>query len=351
MPSMESTDGPNRPADRVGAFLRERTPRRFVSLAVFIGLLILFRQLLLLLVFFVAFERSLTFTSGWLARRARVGHKAALLIMTFLFLTALVLGAVFGVEKLVRFVYHMRDTLPDRIAQVRESPLFQRAQEYLPDTDKLVTGAQEWAKSLLHYLAAIGHILLFATIGFILAVVFLLEHEEISKFATGLDPHSLQGTLLRWFGHVADAMVVTIEFQMVVAACNAVLTFPILLLCGIKHAPSLALMIFASGLVPVVGNFVAGAILTLLAWHAQGWFGVGLFTALTFILHKLESYYLNPRLAARHVHLPGFVLIVSLLAWEHVLGFAGLFLSFPFLYVAKRIRDELRTDSGYTAPP
>ncbi|HZS41468.1 MAG TPA: AI-2E family transporter, partial [Polyangia bacterium] len=114
--------------------------------------------------------------------------------------------------------------------------------------------------------------------------------------------------------------------------------------------PALVLMIFVSGLVPVVGNFVSGAVLTLLAYKAQGWLGVVVFVVLTFILHKIESYYLNPRLAARHVHLPGFVLIVSLLAWEHVLGFVGLFLSFPFLFVAKRIRDELRTDEGYTAP-
>ena len=33
-------------------------------------------------------------------------------------------------------------------------------------------------------------------------------------------------------------------------------------------------------------------------------------------------------------------LIVSLIAFEHVFGFAGLFLSFPFLFVAGRIRQE-----------
>jgi len=58
------------------------------------------------------------------------------------------------------------------------------------------------------------------------------------------------------------------------------------------------------------------------------------------VLHKIESYYLNPRLTARHVALPGFVLILSLIAWEHLLGFAGLFVSFPFLYLAGKIRSE-----------
>ncbi|AKU99707.1 hypothetical protein AKJ09_06371 [Labilithrix luteola] len=54
-----------------------------------------------------------------------------------------------------------------------------------------------------------------------------------------------------------------------------------------------------------------------------------------------------PRLTARHVKIPGFLLIVSLLACEHVFGFKGLFLSFPILFVAGRIRTEfLEEDAG-----
>jgi predicted PurR-regulated permease PerM len=145
-------------------------------------------------------------------------------------------------------------------------------------------------------------------------------------------------------------MLVTVQFQLVVAACNAALTFPVLLVVGIPNAPSLALMIFVSGMVPVVGNFVSGAILMLLAYQAKGWAGLIGFAVLTFVLHKLESYYLNPRLAARHVRLPGFVLIVSLILFEHLLGFVGLFLSFPFLFVAKRLRDDLRAESPGLTP-
>src|SRR5262249_16440792 len=82
------------------------------------------------------------------------------------------------------------------------------------------------------------------------------------------------------------------------------------------------------------------------------WLGVGLFVGLTFILHKIESYYLNPRLTARHVRLPGFLLIVSLIACEHLFGFKGLFLSFPILFVAGRIRtDFVEEDVGSASSP
>jgi predicted PurR-regulated permease PerM len=329
-------------ADRLAALFQERTVRRVVSLALFLALLILFRQLLVLLVFFVSFERVLGIPAEWLSRR--VPRRAAVGIVALVLLGAVVALAGFEVGRAVRAVTSLRATLPDRIAALRETPLFQKLQEHLPDADTLIDNAKHYASSAVDALAAMGHVLLYALIGFILAVVYLLERDELREFSHGLAPESLIGTLLRWFGHVADAMLVTVQFQLVVALCNAVLTLPVILfVIGTQHVAALVLMIFVSGLVPVVGNFLSGAVLTMLAWQAHGWLGVALFTALTFILHKIESYYLNPRLAARHVRLPGFVLIISLLLWEHILGFKGLFISFPFLYVAGRIRDELHT--------
>jgi hypothetical protein len=115
---------------------------------------------------------------------------------------------------------------------------------------------------------------------------------------------------------------------------------PVLLILGVPHAGALMLLVFVSAFVPVIGNVVSGGVLCLFAFQAQGWLGVGIFVALTFILHKVESYYLSPRLTSRHVKIPGFLLIVSLLLCEHLFGFTGLFLSFPILFVAGRIRGE-----------
>jgi predicted PurR-regulated permease PerM len=140
----------------------------------------------------------------------------------------------------------------------------------------------------------------------------------------------------------------TIQLQLIVAACNAVLTLPVLLLLGIPHVGMLMVVIFISGLIPVIGNLVSGTILGFLAFQARGVVGVAIFVGLTFALHKVESYYLNPRLTARHVKLPGFVLIVSLLAFEHLFGVPGLFMSFPFLYVAGKILQEFEAGE---APP
>ena len=220
------------------------------------------------------------------------------------------------------------------------------------DFEKIVEGIKHYAGDALSAMTAIGHFFVYVLIAFILALVFVLEHEELATFWDRVDQRSLGGTIGRWLGHVADATVVTVQLQLIVAAFNTVTTLPVLLVLGVPHVGPLMLLVFVSALVPVIGNVVSGTVLSLLAYQAKGWLGVGIFVGLTFILHKVESYYLSPRLTARHVKIPGFLLIVSLLACEHLFGLKGLFLSFPILFVGGRIRSEfLEEDAVISASP
>ena len=329
--------------DRVAQFLAEPTPRRTLAIVVFAALLVVFWKMVPLLVFFVAFERGLGSATRAIVARAKTPEKPTLLGLVLLVLAAFVGAAALGAGRAIRSAARVHE-LPERIAHLKEHPLYEKLREHVGDPGRALDIAKTYSAEALRAVGEIGHVLVFATIGFILAVVFLLEREELARFKSSVDPRALGGTLIRWFGYLADAVNVTIQLQLVVAACNTVLTLPVLLLLHIHHVGALMVLIFVSGLVPVVGNFVSGAVLAVLAYHAQGWLGVGVFLALTAVLHKIEAYYLNPRLTARHVHLPGFVLIVSLILWEHLLGFAGLFVSFPVLFVAGKIRAELRAE-------
>jgi predicted PurR-regulated permease PerM len=293
----------------------------------------------------VFFQRLLDFLAGLLAARG-APRKLAVGLVALVLLAGASTAGYFAAMWTVHAAQRARHTVPARIEELRHMPLWLQIEEHLPDADEVLENLKHYSASIFSALSAVGHGAIFALIGFILAVVFVLEEEELTAWAKTLPARGLRGTLVRWLSYLADALLVTVQFQCVVAACNALLTFPVLLFVRIPHAPALALLIFASGLVPVVGNFVMGIVLSFLAYQAQGWLGVGIFTALTFILHKLESYYLNPRLAARHVHLPSFVLVVSLVLWEHALGLVGLFISFPFLYVAQRIRAELVSEDA-----
>jgi predicted PurR-regulated permease PerM len=326
--------------DRVGAFLAEKTPRRLLSIAVFLAILYLFRELAVLLVFFMTFERALKFLQGRVQTASGLTPKKSVLVAVLGILGVIAGLAWLGIGKTLRAYTEVHSTFPDRVAELREHPLVSKLNEHVGGTDRIVEAAKHYAENALGAAEAIGHFFLHVLIGFILAVVFILEEEELARFWETVDTRSLLGTVGRWIRHVGDATVVTVQLQLVVAACNTLFTLPVLIVLGIPHVPALMILIFVSALVPVLGNIASGTILSLLAYQQRGWLGVGVFVALTFVLHKIESYYLNPRLTARHVHIPGFLLIVSLLACEHLFGFKGLFLSFPILFVTGRIRKE-----------
>ncbi len=333
--------------DRVAEFFAQRTPRRFVALVAFGSILFLFRHLAILLVFFVTFERALSWSARALAARTNITRKKCVLILLGVVVASLGLVGWLGIGKTIRTFAVMQEYLPDRIAHLREHPLVDRLEDQFGGMDKVVEGAKHYAGSALSAASAIGHFVLHVLMGFILAVVYVLEEEEIAIFWARVDRRSIPGTLARWFGHVADATVVTVQLQLIVAACNTAMTLPVLLILGVPNVGALMLLIFVSALVPVIGNIVSGLTLSLLAYQQKGWLGVGIFVGLTFILHKIESYYLSPRLTARHVKMPGFLLIVSLIACEHLFGFTGLFLSFPILFITGRIRtDFAEEDTG-----
>ncbi|MFZ5439073.1 MAG: AI-2E family transporter [Myxococcota bacterium] len=335
-------------ADRIADFFAEKTARRALALTLFLALILTFRHLAVLLVFFVSFERGLFFSAGALSRRFKWSRLASLSAVLAVAALVLGLGGWLSAGRLATLVVETRETLPARIAAVREHPWYQQLQQHLPDSEDLAQSAEHYAADVAKSAAAIGRMFLSALIGLILAIVYFLDEERIRAFRDSLAPRSMFGTLARWFEHLAEAVSLTVQLQLVVAALNTVLTLPVLWLISVPHVPALMVLIFLSGLIPVVGNLISGAVLVVLAYQVKGWLGVGLFVVLTFVLHKIESYYLNPRLTARHVALPGFVLILSLLAWEHLLGFAGLFVSFPFLYLAGKIRAEFHAED---APP
>jgi predicted PurR-regulated permease PerM len=337
-------------SDRIARFFDERTARRGLALGAFGLLLFTFRHLALMLVFFVAFERALFFTAGFLSRRFKWRRLWSLLLVLSVAALLLGIGAWASAGRLARLMVETRDTLPQRMAALREHPWYAAFEEHLPDSEGLAQSAERYAADVARSAAAIGRAVLMALIGLILAVVYFLDEERIRAFRDSLDPRTLFGTLTRWGEHLAESVSLTVQVQLVVAACNALLTLPVLLLIGVPRPGALMVLIFVTGLIPVVGNLLSGAVLVVLAYQVKGWFGVALFVGLTFVLHKIESYYLNPRLTARHVALPAFVLILSLIAWEHLLGFAGLFVSFPFLYLAGKIRAEFAVEDPPPEP-
>ncbi len=327
--------------DRLGDFFREKTARRLLALAIFLALIYLFRELFALVAMFIAAQSAFGGATHLVQQRTKWPRKQAFFAVLATFLVVVGGGIGLGATRTIHYVRHARHSFPQQLHEIQENPIIVQIREHLPDSSKLAERMREYSETALHIVSMMGHIAMFALIAVILAVIYTLEEPELHELREKVTPTSLMGTVMRWGGYVAEAIRITIQLQIVVAAVNTVLTLPVLLILGIHHVPSLMILIFVSGLIPVVGNVISGAVLSLLAYQAKGFAGIGVFVALTFVLHKIEAYYLNPRLTSKHVHLPGFAIVVSLICWEHLLGFVGLFVSFPFLFVASTIRSEM----------
>jgi predicted PurR-regulated permease PerM len=315
--------------------------KRVLGVALFLGLLYFFRKLAPVFICFVIMERALGFLADQIALRTRMKRTRAIAVVLTVLTSALAMAAFLAVRRALPVVAHVREDGNGFLQSLVEHPTVQKARQMAGlEGESLSHAVKAHAGEALHYATGTAHLLLFVLIGVVLAIIYLFERDELEEFYDELPQNGILGTLARWFSYTADAIAVTVRMQAVVAVVNAVVTLPVLLVLGLPKIPLLFVLILVTGLLPVVGNLISGAVLCYVAYTAKGPWAVGVFLAVTFILHKIESYYLNPRLAAEHVKLPGLVLVISLLLFEQAFGFVGLFLSFPSLYVASRIAGE-----------
>lgn len=321
----------------------DRNVRRIFVLALFLTLLFLFRHLAVLLVFFVLFERALGVGAKWLSARFQVPVAVAVIGQIVIALAVFGLLIFFGYTRVVPAVPQLRSELEGQFHHLREW-LHARGWEHTVNehATQALERAQHYAGSVVGFLGSVGKSAVYVVIGLILSVVFLIENAELERWRESLGEDSPARILMRYCSYLCDAIAITAKLQVIVALVNTLLTLPVLLLMRFPSIPALMVFLFVMGLIPVVGGIVSGAVMAILAYTHKGMVGVGVFFASTFILHKIESYYLSPRLTAQHVKLPGFVIITSLILFEHLFGLVGLFLSFPALYVAAKIRESWR---------
>lgn len=333
--------------DPVGAFLDTPTIRRMLRVGVFLALVALFWELLPVLAAFAVSRAVLAAGVDAVRARTRLGDAGAMLLVLAGLLAGAGLLGLLGWGALHGAVVDAAATLPGLIDTLRHQPLVEQGLALVGAEGE---GLLSVAEGAVDVLGEAGLLALHVSVGALLGLMFVLEREELGHAVDALPADGLPATLLRWTGHAGTGLALTVQLQVVVAVCNTLLTLPLLLGMGLPYATAALAVLFVLALIPVVGNLVSGAMLAALAWPTWGWVGLAVFGTLTFVLGKIEGFYLNPRLAARHVRLPAAALAAVLVLFEHLFGFAGLFLSFPAVYTALRIRDELAPPVAVVEP-
>ena len=256
----------------------------------------------------------------------------------------LVLVVVLSV--LALFVVAIAPVISDQIAQItRNAPgwlddlqankqvqklddqfdIIAKAQEYIQNGDfgqKVFGGALGVG---LRVLSALTNSL----IVLVLMIYFLASLPSIKHAAYSLAPASKRPTVSDLGDRIIRSTGAYVAGAFLVAVCAGVSTLIFCFVVGLSdYAFALAFVVGLFSLIPVVGAFVSGAIMTLLGLTVSP--TVALVALIYYLAYQqFESYVIYPRIMKKSVDLPGSVTVVAALVGGSLMGVIGALLAVP----------------------
>jgi predicted PurR-regulated permease PerM len=276
---------------------------------------------------FVLYRRVRSFTGpahGSLARRAA----RWLIVSAAVFALALALLAAFellyksgGLGRLMQLV---ADTL-DQVRATAPDWVVQRLPESADAVQHAVSGwlrahagdVQRWGGEALKILV---HIIIGVAIGLMAAAARRDRH--------GPPPRPLIALAQQRMLQLAHAFGDVFSAQLRISLINALLTGIYLLVVlpalgwRVPLAPTLVGFTFFASLVPIIGNLLSNAAITVAALTVSVWIGVASLGFLV-VIHKLE-YFLNARIVGGRTRVPTYAMLAAMLVLESAFGLAGL---------------------------
>lgn len=113
--------------------------------------------------------------------------------------------------------------------------------------------------------------------------------------------------------------------QLTISAINTTMTAIFVFSCSLKYAELVVVLTFIFGLLPIIGNLISNAIIVGIAFtHSPAM----AFTALVFlvVVHKLE-YFLNSKIIGDRIRHPMWLMLLSLIIGERLMGIPGIILA------------------------
>jgi len=162
----------------------------------------------------------------------------------------------------------------------------------------------------------------------VLTLYFLASLPKVKQAAYGMVPASrrprfvsLSEEIMRRVGGYAIG-------QVAVATINAILSWVMMSIVGIRYAAVLAVAVGFLGLLPMVGASLGAAVVALVAFFDDPQKAA---IALTYYLvyQQLENYVVAPRIMQRTISVPGAITVVAALAGGTLLGILGALLAIP----------------------
>lgn len=133
--------------------------------------------------------------------------------------------------------------------------------------------------------------------------------------------------------------------QAIISLINTLLTLIVVFSLDLPHKISLIFLVFIFGLIPAIGNVISNSILAITAFFSQGMFACVICLFFLVGVHKLE-YLLNSQIIGSIVRLPMFVILMSILLCEALMGLMGVVIAIPLVLFLKKELESLEIVSA-----
>ena len=185
-------------------------------------------------------------------------------------------------------------------------------------------------RTLPDLIGSIGTIAGSVILAVVMGLYWLGSYQNAISFLTSLfrlrDRENVEGIILR----IESMMGTYVRGLVMVATIVGVLNFVILTVFGVPNAVTLAFIIGATTLLPVIGGFIGGGLATFLALLTSP--VNGLITFASFVaVQQVETHVLTPRTMSRSIGVDPLLVIIGVFVGFTLYGVAGAILSIPIL--------------------
>ncbi|MCU1412471.1 MAG: family transporter [Rhodoglobus sp.] len=236
--------------------------------------------------------------------------------------------------------------VPGLINGFQDGTIAENIQNALPwvNVKDVVDGINEWFKTLdftsigggvLTVAGGIATGVTGAVVVLILTIYFVASLTSLKRGLYQLVPASKRPKFIDLAEQVAAAVGRYVIGQGSLALVNGVLSFIVLTLIlplfglPISYSALLAFIAFLGSLIPLVGTVSGAAIITLLVLVFNGAPSVIVVAIYYLVYMQVEAYFLNPRIMAQAVKVPGAIVVIAALAGGTLLGILGALIAIP----------------------
>jgi len=162
----------------------------------------------------------------------------------------------------------------------------------------------------------------------VLTLYFLSSLPKVKRAAYGMVPTSRRPRFISLSEEIMRRVGSYAIGQVAVATINAVCSWIMMSIVGIRYAAVLAVLVGFLGLIPMVGASLGAAVVSLVALFDDPQKAV---IALIYyvVYQQLENYVVAPRIMQHTISVPGAVTVIAALAGGTLLGVLGALLAIP----------------------